>query len=105
VLILGSALAAPLFTVASLTLTGDRLLGLAALGVAIGLGIAGRLRWTPDSLGAPRIRRRAGIDDHPERDGLESSLKTLCDGNLITYEDALGAALDARELGRLMGRS
>jgi twitching motility protein PilT len=36
---------------------------------------------------------------------MESSLKTLCDGNLITYEDALGAALDARELGRLMGRS
>jgi hypothetical protein len=47
VLILGSALTAPLLTVASLTLTGDRLLGLAALVVAAGLGIAGRLRWTP----------------------------------------------------------
>ena len=36
---------------------------------------------------------------------MESSLKTLCDRGLITYEDALGAALDPRELARLMGRS
>jgi twitching motility protein PilT len=36
---------------------------------------------------------------------MESSLKALCDGGLITYEDALGAALDPRELARLMGRS
>jgi hypothetical protein len=46
-LILGSALTASLFTVGSVTLTGDRLLGLAALGVATGLGVAGRVRWTP----------------------------------------------------------
>jgi hypothetical protein len=46
VLILGSALTAPLLTVANFTLTGDRLLGLAALGGATGLGIVGRLRWT-----------------------------------------------------------
>jgi O-antigen ligase len=38
---------APLFTVARLTLTGDRLLGLLALGVLIGLSVMRRLRWTP----------------------------------------------------------
>jgi len=36
---------------------------------------------------------------------MESSLKALCDRGLITYEGALGAALDPRELARLMGRS
>jgi hypothetical protein len=46
-LILGSAFTAPLFTAGALTLTGDRLLGLAALGVATSLGVASRLRWTP----------------------------------------------------------
>jgi hypothetical protein len=46
-LILGSACTAPLFMVAGLTLTGDRLLGLAALGIATALSVAGRLRWTP----------------------------------------------------------
>ena len=36
---------------------------------------------------------------------MESSLKVLCDRGRITYEDALGAAHDPRELARLMGRS
>jgi O-antigen ligase len=53
-LILGSALTAPLFTAGGITLTGDRLLGLAALGVFARLGAAGRLHWTPvhSALGA-----------------------------------------------------
>jgi O-Antigen ligase len=46
-LIVGSALTAPLVVVFHLTLTGDRLLGLAALAVATALGLARRLRWTP----------------------------------------------------------
>ncbi len=46
-LVLGSAFTAPLFTVGALTLTGDRLLGVAALVVATGFGVAARLRWTP----------------------------------------------------------
>ena len=36
---------------------------------------------------------------------MESSLKALCDRGLITYEEALGAAHDPRELARLTGRS
>ena len=35
---------------------------------------------------------------------MENSLKALCDRGLISYEDALGAALDPREMARLMGR-
>jgi len=46
-LILGSIFAAPLFMVGGLTLTGDRLLGLLALAVLIGLGVRRRLRWMP----------------------------------------------------------
>lgn len=45
-LVLGSVFTAPLLTVATLTLTGDRLLGLLALGAVAGLGVARRLRWT-----------------------------------------------------------
>ena len=45
-LILGSAFTAPLVTIFHLTLTGDRLLGLAALAVVAVLGLARRLRWT-----------------------------------------------------------
>ena len=47
-LILGSALTAPLFTVPGLTLTDDRRLDLAALGVATGLGILGVLAAATD---------------------------------------------------------
>ena len=46
-LILGSAFTAPLFKAGTLTLTGDRLLGLVALVAATGLCLAARLRWTP----------------------------------------------------------
>ena len=45
-LIVGSAWAGPLGTVSALTITGDRLLGLAALAVLAVLGVRGRLRWT-----------------------------------------------------------
>lgn len=45
--VLGSAFTAPLFTAGTLTLTGDRPLGLAALVVTTGLGVAALLRWTP----------------------------------------------------------
>lgn len=47
VLVLGGACAAPLLTVATLTLTGDRLLGLLAVGALAGLGFGRpRLQWT-----------------------------------------------------------
>jgi hypothetical protein len=46
-LIFGSAFTAPLFRVGGLMLTGDRLLGLLALGVVTGLRVVHRLRWTP----------------------------------------------------------
>jgi O-antigen ligase len=46
-LILGSALTAPLLAVGSLTLTGDRMLGLGAVAVTIGLVLRRRLHWTP----------------------------------------------------------
>jgi hypothetical protein len=46
VLVVGSAWPAPLLTVSRLTLTGDRLLGLAALTALIVLGLRGRWRWT-----------------------------------------------------------
>ena len=45
-LVAGSTWSAPLVTVATLTFTGDRLLGLAALAGFAFLGIRGRLRWT-----------------------------------------------------------
>jgi len=45
-LVLGSAFAAPLIAVAHLTLTGDRLLGTAAVGVAAVLGVTRRVHWT-----------------------------------------------------------
>lgn len=46
-LIAGSAWASPLLTVFTLTLTGDRLLGVAALAALIVLGLRGHWRWTP----------------------------------------------------------
>jgi hypothetical protein len=46
-LVLGSAWTAPLVEIFGLTLTGDRLLGLVAVVIAAGLGVAGRLTWTP----------------------------------------------------------
>ena len=46
-LVLGSAFTAPLPAMARLTLTGDRALGLLALGAAVGLAVARRLQWTP----------------------------------------------------------
>jgi O-antigen ligase len=45
-LILGSALTAPLGKQYGITLTGDRLLGLLALAVVAALGARGRVRWT-----------------------------------------------------------
>ncbi len=46
-LLLGSAVTIPLFDVREITFTGDRLLGLAALGGMVVLGVSRRLRWTP----------------------------------------------------------
>jgi len=46
-LVLGSACTVPLVDLFGLTLTGDRLLGLIAVAVAAGLGVARRLTWTP----------------------------------------------------------
>jgi hypothetical protein len=45
-LVLGSAWPAPLGTVSGLTITGDRILGLAALAALAALAVAGRLHWT-----------------------------------------------------------
>jgi hypothetical protein len=45
-LVAGSACSAPWIAVGHLTLTGDRLLGLAALVVAVGLRLTRRLHWT-----------------------------------------------------------
>lgn len=47
VLVAGSAWPAPIATVAGVTLTGDRLLGLGALAVVLGLARGRNLRWTP----------------------------------------------------------
>lgn len=46
-LVLGCAFTTPFVTAFPVTLTGDRLLALAALAVASALGLARRLRWTP----------------------------------------------------------
>jgi hypothetical protein len=46
-LILGSAFTAPLFTLGRLTFTGDRLLGIVAVGVVAALSLVRRLHWTP----------------------------------------------------------
>jgi hypothetical protein len=46
ILIAGSAWSSPLLTVFTLTLTGDRLLGLASLGVLIIIGLRREWRWT-----------------------------------------------------------
>ena len=45
-LILGSAWPAPLGRISGLTITGDRILGLAALAALAALAVAGRLHWT-----------------------------------------------------------
>ena len=45
-LILGSAWPAPLGRISDLTITGDRILGLAAIAVLAALAVAGRLHWT-----------------------------------------------------------
>jgi len=46
VLLAASAWSAPLGSLLAITVTGDRLLGLAALVVLVVLGVRGRLRWT-----------------------------------------------------------
>jgi hypothetical protein len=46
VLLAGSAWSAPLGSLFAITVTGDRLLGLAALAMLVVLGVRGRLRWT-----------------------------------------------------------